>query len=168
MMNQFRAPAMALALNVLGNREDAEDACQEAFASAFHSMETNPLPSNLKGWILTILYRRCLDILRRRRRSIRLAQRVRAEISGRMLYPGNPQGNPSSPTGKLVLSQGVLRALTDKERLAVSLWANEDYAPPEIAGILGCSQATARVHLFRARKKIRAAVEKDHDALSFR
>jgi len=168
MMNQYRAPATALALNVLGNREDAEDACQEACVSAYHRMGSNPLPANLKGWILTILYRRCLDILRRRRRSLRLTQRVQTEISGTKPNPGSPRGNPFSLSGKLVLSKSVLGALTEKERLAISLWANEDYSAPEIAGILGCSGATARVHLFRARKKIKVAMEKGHDCLPSR
>jgi RNA polymerase sigma-70 factor (ECF subfamily) len=168
MMLEYRPPAMALALNVLGNREDAEDACQDTFVSAYHSLESHPLPSNLKGWILTILYRRCLDILRRRQRSTRLAQRVQAQIPRRISSPCNPLGNPSSPVGKLALSQRVLQALTEKERLAISLWANEDYSTPEIAGILGCSEATARVHLFRARRKIKSMVEKGHDSLSTR
>jgi RNA polymerase sigma-70 factor (ECF subfamily) len=166
MMNEYRPPAMALALNVLGNREDAEDACQEAFVSAYHSLESHPLPSNLKGWILTILYRRCLDILRRKQRSIRLVRRVQTEIPRWVPNPGSSLDNPPYPTGKLALSESVLQALTEKERLALSLWANEDYSFQEIAGILGCSPSTARVHLFRARRKIKAFLEKGHDSLS--
>jgi RNA polymerase sigma-70 factor (ECF subfamily) len=167
-VREYRPPAMALALNVLGNREDAEDACQDTFVSAYHSLESHPIPASLKSWILTILYRRCLDILRRRQRSIRLAHRVQTELPRRISNPGVPPNNRASPTKKLALSQSVLQALTEKERLAISLWANEDYSAPEIAGILGCSQATARVHLFRARRKIKTIVEKGHDFLSAR
>jgi RNA polymerase sigma-70 factor, ECF subfamily len=165
MMKQYRAPAMALALNVLGNREDAEDACQDTFVSAYHSLETNPLPSNLKSWILTILYRRCLDILRRRNRSFRLAQKVRTEIPRQGLKPGNSQTDPHRLPEKLALSQSMLQGLTEKERLVLSLWANEDYSFREIAGVLGCSPGTVRVHLFRARRKIKATVEEGHEVL---
>lgn len=168
MMNQYRAPAMALALNVLGNREDAEDACQETFASAYHSLESHPVPENLKGWILTILYRRCLDVLRRRHRSLRLFRKVRADMPLRAPGPKPSEGNPHPSTGKFALSQEILRILTEKERLALSLWANEDYSYREVAGIMGSSPSTTRVHLFRARRKIKDLLEKGHDSLPSR
>lgn len=168
MMNKYRAPAMALALNLLGNREDAEDACQETFVSAYFNLESNSNPSNLSSWILTILYRRCLDILRRRQRSIRLVHKVKTEMPRKTSNPGDSRENSKGPAGKLPLFQRVLQLLTEKEKLVFSLWANEDYSFQEIAGILGCSQSTARVHLFRARKKIKALLEKGHDSLSTR
>jgi RNA polymerase sigma-70 factor (ECF subfamily) len=168
MVNAYRAPAMALALNVLGNREDAEDACQETFVSAYRSMAQKALPSNLKSWILTILYRRCLDIVRRRNRSFRLAQKVKTEIVLQSDNPGNSRIDPHRPFEKLSLSQSVLQGLTKKERLVLSLWANEDYSFQEIAGVLGCSPGTVRAHLFRARKKLKTMMEKGHDALPVR
>jgi len=164
-MRTYRAPAMALALNVLGNREDAEDACQEAFAAAYRVLKPESPPPALKAWLFTVLYRKCLDAVRRRRRSDRLVRKVKQEAPD----PETPgRREPRSLSDKLVLSEGVLGILGEKERLILSLWAKEEYTLNEIAGILACAPSTVRVHLFQARRKIKAWMEKDHVPLPTR
>ncbi len=156
---------MGLALNVLGNREDAEDACQDAFASAFFNLEARSVPDNLKAWIFTIVYRRCLDILRRRRRSLRLFLKVRAGMRPTSSVAVLSEACAHEKIASSVVSSTVLKLLTEKERLALTLWTSEDSSYREIAAVLGCSEGTARVHLFRARRKIKALMEKDDDPL---
>ncbi len=165
MMRTYRAPAMALALNVLGNREDAEDACQEAFASAFRALNPESPGPALKAWLFTVLYRKCLDVIRRRRRSDLLVRKVSRESSN----PETPgRREPRRLDDKLVLSARVLGVLGKKERLVLSLWANEEYSVNEIAGVLACAPSTVRVHLFKARRKIKALTEKGHGSLPTR
>lgn len=167
MINAYRPPAMAFALNILGNREDAEDACQETFASAYHDLASLPFPAGARKWLFTILYRKCLDTLRRRRRSTRLVWKITSEDPERLFHceasAGNPASGPDAP-----LPKSLLRSLSEKERAVLALWANEDYSAGEIAGIIGCSASTVRVHLFRARRKIKAKMEKDHGLLQTR
>jgi RNA polymerase sigma-70 factor (ECF subfamily) len=167
MISAYRPPAMAFALNILGNREDAEDACQEMFVSAFRDLASLPVPAGAKKWLFTILYRKCLDILRRRKRSTRLVWKVGNENPERLFHCDDPPGNPA-PGGKLPLPKNVLGALSERERAALSLWANEDYSPDEIAAIMDCAASTVRVHLFRARRKIKDRMEKDHGLLQTR
>jgi len=49
--------------------------------------------------------------------------------------------------------------LNPKERISLVLWANDGYTSAEIAAVLDCSASTARVHLFKARKKIKTLLE---------
>lgn len=164
-MRTYRAPAMALALNVLGNREDAEDACQEAFVAAYRVLDHDSPPPALKAWLFTVLYRKCLDVVRRRRRSDRLVRKVREEAPD----PETPgRREPRALREKLVLSGRVLGALGEKERLVLSLWANEGYTLNEIAAVLACAPSTVRVHLFQARRKIKAMMEKNDGQLPTR
>ena len=44
--------------------------------------------------------------------------------------------------------------LSPKQRAAVVLHYFEDRPLPEVAGIIGCSHATAKVHVFKARKRL--------------
>ncbi len=158
----YKASMLALALNVLRNRQDAEDACQEAFVRAFRSLDRYDPRLSLRNWLFVILYRGCLDIVRKRRRFRAFSARAAFE-------PGtnSPSASPFSPE-RQEIAMAILDQLTPKERMILSLWANEDCSAAEIAGILGGSASTARVHLFNARAKIKKLMEKDYGALGNR
>ena len=68
MVDRYKAKAMALALNMLGNREDAEDACQETFIRIYFNLDKFDLQGSFRHWFYKILSNRCLDLLRKRRR----------------------------------------------------------------------------------------------------
>ncbi len=152
-VEMYQAQAMAAAMNILGNREDAEDACQDAFIQAFQSLGRFDRNRNFKTWFLTILYRRCLDGARKKKRFWRFFSRFQKEapFSSSFYSPGLSKGS---------LLKNTLRRLSPRERAAISLWANEGLTAEEISAILGCRPSTARVYLFNARKKIKALLEK--------
>src|SRR4030042_6657485 len=78
-VDRYSAPAMALAMNILGNRADAEDACQELFIQVYRHLKSYDKDRSFKNWVYTILYRRCLDLLKRRRRSAELVKKMARE-----------------------------------------------------------------------------------------
>ena len=162
-VDAFSPPLLALALNILGNREDAEDACQETFLRAYLHRDSFDLERSLRNWLMTILYRRCLDHLKKRKRFKILFNRAAWES------PKSVRGNSLEPApGPNLLPPRLLDLLSPRERTALSLWANEDYKAEEIARIIACSASTARVYLFNARKKIKAFLEKDNVAMQTR
>jgi len=161
-VDAYKAPLMALAVNILGNREDAEDACQDAFIQAFRNLSRFDPELSLRNWMYTILYRRCLDRIKKRRRFLAFLNKeapkqAAAERTGACRKPSGPD-----------ISQKILNALSAKEKLVLSLWANEDFTAAEIAEVLGCAASTARVTLFNARKKIKTLLEKGHETLGNR
>jgi RNA polymerase sigma factor (sigma-70 family) len=48
----------------------------------------------------------------------------------------------------------AMRQLTPQQRAAVALYYFEDRPLPEVAHILGCSHAAAKVHVFNARRRL--------------
>lgn len=158
-VERYSAPAMALALNVLGNTSDAEDACQELFIQVYRNLKSYDMNKSFKNWVYTILYRRCLDQIRRRRRSAELVRKIGQETA--LATPANP-GSSGRPRR---LPSDLLEGLKTRERTALCLWANEGYSAQEISEVLRCSASTARVHLFQARKKIKKILEQGHVSL---
>jgi len=152
-MEKYQAKMMALAWNVLGNREDAEEACQDAFAQAFIHLDSFDLQRRFKDWLYTILMNRCRDQLRKKKRLNQFMSLRRTELVG-----GSGWSNPTKVSSKK-LPENLLRNLNPKERIALALWANEGYSGEEIGDVLKCAAATARVHLFKARRKIKALLE---------
>jgi RNA polymerase sigma-70 factor, ECF subfamily len=160
-METHTGPALALALNILGNRQDAEDACQEAFVQAFRHLARFDDRANFRTWLLTILYRRCLDQIKRKRRF-----RAAVDKAGHDSPPprrGEPGPSFADNDGPR-LPDRWLEGLTPRERTTLCLWADEDLNAAEIAGVLGCAASTARVILFNARRKIKSLVENPHAA----
>ena len=60
------------------------------------------------------------------------------------------------------LSQSLLKILSPREKTALLLWAYDSYTSKEISDVLKCSPGTARVYLFKARKKIKSLLEKQN------
>jgi RNA polymerase sigma-70 factor (ECF subfamily) len=156
---KYSPSTLAIALNILGNRDDAEDACQEAFIKAYRNLDKFDPERSFKNWLYTILYRRCLDHLKRRRRSLALLKKIQTEILPAQL------ADPPRPAQSRALPSRLLEVLSPKERMALCLWANEGYSAQEISNVLTCTASTARVYLFQARKKIKKILEHDNVGL---
>jgi RNA polymerase sigma-70 factor, ECF subfamily len=154
----YQGSLLAAALNIIGNREDAEDVCQETFVQVYRNLNRFDPERSFKNWIFTILYRRSLDVLKKKRRFRIAFARARDEVNH------NGAAAPGNPGGKAGLSRKFLEQLSPKERTALALWTNEGFTAAEISEILHCSASTARVFLYNARKKIKALLEKSHAA----
>lgn len=159
MVEAFGNLVLSVALNVLGNRQDAEDVCQETFLQVFRRLGTYDRDRSFKTWLLTIAYRRSLDMLRKKRRFSEFSARARFDPA-LMARGGNP--GPADPEP---LPSALLKALSPRERTALTLWATEGYTAKDISEVLSCSASTARVYLFNARRKIKALLENDHGLL---
>lgn len=156
-VERYRTKFMNLAVNILENKEDAEDACQEAFIKVYKNLGHFNHNMKFKHWAYSILYNQCRDQLRKQSRFRRFFNRMKRQAS---------VSSESSPENFLINSaiyKKYLKTLTPRERIVVYLWASEGYTSEEISSVLRCSSSTARVCLFQARKKIKSLLEKKDD-----
>jgi RNA polymerase sigma-70 factor (ECF subfamily) len=156
-VDAYKGPLMAAAVNILGNREDAEDVCQETFIRAFRNLASYDHARSFKNWIFSILYHGCLDVLKKKRRFRAAESRLKSEFP----RPAAGRGAVAPDLGRGI-GERILARLSPKERTAVVLWASEGFTSAEIAGVLDCSASTARVTLFNARKKLKTYLENNH------
>ena len=157
LMDRYRDSAMAVAVNILANREDAEDACQEAFLKAFRHLDAFDAGRSYKNWFYALLSHHCLDMIRKRSRFKGFLGRFRYEAPVVSTEAGGPGRKAEG------LDFRYLRPLAPKERTALYLWAQEGYTAAEIAAVLGCRPNTATVHLHRARVKLRTLLKEKND-----
>jgi len=155
-IDKYKGKALALAWNYMGNREDAEDACQDAFLKAYLNLNTFDFSKSFKDWFFTILCNRCKDQLRKRHRFQTFIWSTKREVLDRV------NQTPGKSGSSLKIPDGILEKLRPKERLSLYLWAQDGYTSEEIAGLMKCSPSTARVHLFKARKKLKSLLEASH------
>lgn len=158
-VEKYRSKALAIAMNILGNRQDAEDASQDAFIQVYINLDKYDFQKSFPNWFYSILYKRCLDRLRKRKRFSSFFQRIQLDPSQSFHSP------PANPGYSLFEKQEMLKSLNPKERLSLFLWANDGYTSEEIGEVLKCSASTARVFLYKARKKIKSFLEKENVAV---
>jgi RNA polymerase sigma-70 factor (ECF subfamily) len=137
----------SLALNLLGNRSDAEDAVQEAFLRAYKNRHSFRSDAALWTWVYRILLNACHDI-GRGRVSRRDKQTVDANMAAELPCPAG-----DSPM-RLTLHRAV-DGLSPIYRDVFLLCEVEGYTHREVADILEIPEGTSKGRLFEARRQLK-------------
>lgn len=142
--------AYAVALAVLANPQDAEDACQDAFMTALERLEQCREPDRFAAWILQIVRNRSRNQLR--------AARARPAVSLDLSLHASAEPGPSRYAEQAQLRDRLVTALeklTAVQREVVLLHDLEGWRHSEIADVLGVAEGTSRYHLSMARRALR-------------
>ena len=119
MVEAYGNLVLSVALNVIGNRQDAEDVCQETFLQVFRRLDRYDRERSFKTWLLTIAYRRSLDMLRKKRRFSEFSSRAKFEpaVTGRGgdPHPGRSRAPALGPP-RAPVAEGADRPLPLGER----------------------------------------------------
>jgi RNA polymerase sigma-70 factor (ECF subfamily) len=130
----------------------AEEAFQEALVTAWRKLPEIARHPNPPALVLRIGLDAALDQLRSHRR--RLARRAPLEEASPDAARGSPEDTAQRrEQGALVLA--ALRRLKGRQATALLMRALHDEPYAAIAAALGCGEPTARVHVLRAREKLR-------------
>lgn len=141
------APMVRLAAAVSGSHLVAEDIAQEAMTRAHRHWSTVSQYDKPGAWL--------------RRVTINLAisshSRMASEVKVRLkLGPPPTVPPPAEPHDEV---WRAVRRLPGKQRAAVALHYLEDRSVAEIAGLIDCSESTAKVHLHRGRAALAQMLE---------
>jgi RNA polymerase sigma-70 factor (ECF subfamily) len=146
-----------LTYRMLGNREEAEDAAQEAFLS----LHRHGRRFRREARFSTFLYRVAANAALNRRRSLGRARRRAQELA---LYQAAGADLPATPRnpedaahgGEVQLQvQTALDELPEDLRVAVVLYDIEGQSYKEIAEILEIPEGTVKSRIHRARQGLR-------------
>jgi RNA polymerase sigma-70 factor, ECF subfamily len=167
LMRQSYKKVFDMAFRLARSRSDAEDLTQDAFYRAYRSFREYQGDRPFENWILRIVTRLFLDLLRSRRRRIQAVSYdtpLPYEGGSEHLYFDVPD---ESPNPEQVVLEGtyseelnrVLNSLTADQILLVTLADIENVPYQEIAKIIGAPIGTVRSRLHRTHKLIRARLE---------
>jgi RNA polymerase sigma-70 factor (ECF subfamily) len=146
--------AVSILIRVLGDFELAEDAVQDAFATALERWPSEGLPRNPGAWIVTTARNRAIDRIRREQTFAR-----KAELLARLEeLPAEEDDVTSIPDDRLALVFTCCHpALAPDAQVALTLREVAGLETPEIAHGFLVTEATMAQRLVRAKKKIRTA-----------
>jgi RNA polymerase sigma-70 factor (ECF subfamily) len=162
--NQQRR-AVRVAFQYLRDAHDADEAVQDAFVKVFTHIATYREDSPFEVWFTRILVNACLDLRKARSRRLRWVLPIAGNTKSDAPAPDVADVQPSSED-RLVSQErmkeigAAIEQLPDRQRTVFMLSQLGDQSTHEISQTLGLSEATVRVHLFRAVRKLRGLLER--------
>ena len=156
LMLRYQSQAYRFAYHIVGTREEAEDATQEAFIRAYSRLGKCREKSKFWPWLRRIVLNLCLD-------------RLRKEPEEELPEELSDAGAVESEVFRRAESGDIRRAIAELPgayRVAVALRYEEELSFKEIAGILGESLSAIQVRVHRAKKMLadRLGVARDEIA----
>jgi len=144
---------MAVCLRYMGNREDAQDVLQEGFITLFTKLESYSGSGSFEGWARRIFVNTALMHLRKTD-ALGLSEDI---DQARTLF--TEEATPLQKMGYKELME-LVSSLPADARTVFNMYIVEGYSHKEIAAELGCTEATSRSKLQRARLQMQQLIEK--------
>lgn len=151
--------AVRIAYHYLRDAHDADEAVQDAFLKVFTHITSYREELPFEVWFTRILVNGCLDIRKSRARRLRWV--LPSTASGESAIHADPVAPQPGPEARLLSSErarqisAAVDQLPDRQRAVFTLCHIGEQSTSEVSAALGLSEATVRVHLFRAVRKLR-------------
>lgn len=137
-----------LAVSLLGNAPDAEDAVQDTLLGALRSLRRFRGEASVKTWMTRILVNTAAKLHRSRK-----VRRTEALDDG-VYVSSAPTVGPSQADLRMDVS-AVLEGLSEEHRTVIVLRELQGMSYDEIAGAVGVPRGTVESRLFRARQRLK-------------
>ena len=144
--DRYARGVLAFCGHMLGSRDEAEDALQLTFLSAYQALRGGDNGVSLRPWLYTIARNRCLSELRARPYAVQMDEAVvdRACLDG--------PGVQVQRRAELRDVVDEIKRLPAEQRAALVLFELGDHSHAEIAEVLGVGREKVKALIFQARE----------------
>ena len=156
--------AVRIAYHYLRDAHDADEAVQDAFIKVFTHITSYREDLPFEVWFTRILVNACLDLRKSRSRRLRWAVPMSATADMPPTDPATPEPTPEQRLVSRERAKEITAAvdsLPDRQRTVFTLCHVAEQTTAEVSQALGLSEATVRVHLFRAVRKLRRLLNRE-------
>jgi len=159
LIREYQTGIFRLALSILDDPAEANEATQDAFISILRAMGSYEEKSSFKAWAYTITLNLCRSRLRKRKTIERLKNTLAAIFRIQAQKPFSPE-DAIIQNEKDAALWNALAGLGEKHRIPIILRYFHDLSPFEIAEILGINEGTVHSRLHYGRERLRIELEK--------
>ena len=152
LVEKYKQLAFSISVKITKNREDAEEAAQDAFIKAYRSLESFKGDATFKTWFFRIVYTTAIS-------KVRGKQNYQVSIEDHQLSD-RELVETENTIGQLTADERsahlhkAMDELDPNERTILNLYYFEDLPVDEIAIIMDLSASNVKIKLFRSRKKL--------------
>lgn len=157
-MVEYSAPVYRLALSILGDPADAQDAVQDTFLQASAGLHRYQVGTNFRAWLLKIALNTCRMSLRKR-----AARRTLQQTWVTLTRLASHQPGAETQVVQREIRDELWKmvdCLDEKHRLVVLLRIAQDMPVSEISQVLGVNEKTVYTRLYDALTRLRGQIRR--------
>lgn len=152
LVERYSHLAFSLSMKILNQREDAEEAAQDAFIKAYNSLGSFQSSSTFKTWFFRIVYNTSISKLRTRKNIEVKFEDVKISDS-EIQATENAIGQLNTEDRQRYLQVGLER-LEPEEQALLKMYYYDDFSMDEISTITSLTLSNVKVKIHRSRKKL--------------
>ena len=153
LVTHLRTRIFRWALVITGDSDDAEDVTQQVTLAMHRKLSDFKERARFTTWLYSIARNRSLDVLAHRSKH---AANVSLDEMPDVSDDVDRQITRLHDDRAAAIVRAFFSELPARQRELIELIDTQGYTTPEAAELMGIEQETARVHLLRARRTIRA------------
>ena len=160
---RYQPRIFGMARKYFRNESDVEDVVQTIFTKTFQKLGSFKHTAPFEHWFMRLSVNTCYDALRRRsnHREQSISDLMFEDDSWQTRLDNIPDLDDQEALAKASeLVHAVLGQIADKSRIVLTMQELEGRSIKEIAELTGWSISLVKVQAFRARKEMRAAVQR--------
>jgi RNA polymerase sigma-70 factor (ECF subfamily) len=148
LVERYQRQAVSHATAILGSRDEAMDAAQEAFIDAFRALKQFDNSRPFYPWFYVLLRNRCFKLTARKREMANIDETVIVAA------------NSAAQSADILALENALRSLNMEDREIITLKYFDGLNYNELAERLQIPKGTVMSRLFHARRKLQAKLER--------
>lgn len=149
LIKKYQNKVYALSISILKNEDDAKDAVQEGFITAYTLLNNFRNESKFSTWLYRIVVNKSLQFIKREKRKEEILQEYTITNTEKNAFNNAIAQLEHSELKELV--KQVFKRITAKEALVLQLYYIDDYNLLEIIEITNFTKANIKVLLYRGR-----------------
>ena len=164
-VRRYSPRVFSVASRFFRQRSLVEEAAQEVFLKAYTQLGSFEGRGSIEGWLTRIATNTCLNMVRsaKRRPEFTISDLTEDENSWLDQHAGGEASEQPSVENSVVatdLADRLLAVLPPEDQQALLMIDGENASIKEVAEATGWSESKVKVRAFRARRKVREAMEK--------
>ena len=147
LVDKYKSYAYTIAIKILENRPEAEEAAQDAFIKAFHYLKGFNRQAKFSTWLYRIVFNVAISYKRKRKPDFQNIETSIIEYSERADHNSEQQDKNN-------FIAKAMDKLNEADRLAIQLFYIKEFNLEEVAEMMGQNSNTIKVRIHRARLRL--------------
>lgn len=147
LVDQYKSYAYTIALKIVNDKAEAEEAAQDAFIKAFNYLKNFNRQARFSTWLYRIVFNTAISYKRKNKLITEGIENKHVE---------NPERADAAMErdDKQVFVARALRKLNEADQLAIQLFYIKEFSLEEVADMMGQNANTVKVRIHRARQRL--------------